>query len=104
MRYFSTRFEEIIETFLDLVEIDKADADSLLQYLKNVVADWGLDPLKLIGLGTDGAAVMIGTKSSLWTKAKCVYPNLTPIRCAPHTIDLCARGNLNCNDFDYLLN
>ena len=95
MRYFSTRFQQITETFLDLVDIDKADAESLFQHLKKVVEDWGLDPLKFIGLGTDGAAVMIGVKSSLWVLAKRFYPNLTPIRCAPHTIDLCARGNLN---------
>ena len=94
MRYFSTRFQEIRETFLDLVEIDKADAESLFKHLKKVVEDYGLDPEKLIGLGTDGASVMIGVKSSLWVLAKQNYPNLQPIRCAPHTIDLCARGNL----------
>ena len=95
VRYYSPRFLEVRETFLDLIDIEKADAESLFQHLKNVIDDWGLDPLKFIGLGTDGASVMIGVKQSLWVLAKRFYPNLKPIRCAPHSIDLCARGNLN---------
>ena len=65
---------------------------SLFVQLKGLIQRWGLDPLAFIGLGTDGASVMIGVNHSLMTLATAEYPNLVPMRCSPHSVDLCARA------------
>ena len=95
VRYFSPRFNEIKETFLDLVNCNSGSADSLFQLLKNVVESWGLDPEKFVGLGTDGAAAMVGRNHSLQSLARQEYPNLTHMKCSPHTADLCARDAMD---------
>lgn len=91
VRYYSIRFNDIRETFLDIEEIFSATAVALFEQLKALIQRWGLDPLAFVGLGTDGASVMIGVNHSLMTLAKAEYPNLEHMRCAPHTVDLCAR-------------
>ena len=91
VRYYSIRFDDIRETFLDIEEITYATAVALFGQLKGLIQRWGLDPLNFVSLGTDGASVMIGVNHSLMTLAKAEYPNLEHMRCAPHSLDLCAR-------------
>ena len=95
VRYFSPKFNEIRETFLDLIDCNSGTADSLFQLLKNVVESWELDPEKFVGLGTDGAVAMAGCNHSLQSLAKEEYPNLTHMKCSPHSVDLCARDAMD---------
>ena len=91
VRYYSIRFNDIRETFMDIEEITSATAVALFEQLKALIQRWGLNPLNFVGLGVDGASVMDGVKHSLKTLAKAEYPNLEPMKCAAHTLDLCAR-------------
>ena len=74
-----------------MIDVDSATADSLFQHLKSVIDSWGVNPEHFVGLGTDGASVMVGKNHSLQVLAKQEYPNLTHMKCSPHTCDLIAK-------------
>ncbi len=91
VRYFSSKRKAIITTFLDILELEEADAKSLANAVNKVIAKWCLSKDKFVGLGTDGASSMIGQHNGLQALLKKDYPSLVHMRCVCHSIDLCAR-------------
>ena len=56
----------------------------ILDYTKEA----GLDMSKLRGVGTDGAATMIGCKTGVVTRLKEITPTLIGVHCAAHRLNL----------------
>lgn len=48
-----------MSTFLTLQEVVEADAVSLTENIKSVLDSWGISGQNMIGIGSDGAAVMV---------------------------------------------
>ena len=42
-----------------------------------------------IGLGSDGAANMVGARNSVWSKVKLESPNCVSFKCTSHNLALC---------------
>ena len=72
-------------------EIVHTDALSLDGAVRKLLESWDLPGKNLIGLGTDGAANMVGEHNSLQTLIRRTWPHVCHIRCVCHGIDLAAR-------------
>ena len=58
--------QAVLQTkFLELKALDNCDADSLLKALQDSLRQAGVPMKKVVGLGTDGAAVMTGIRNGL---------------------------------------
>ncbi|KMQ84435.1 zinc finger mym-type protein [Lasius niger] len=71
IRYFSETKKKIVTTFYRLIEIESGDAVTLTTAFKNQILEDGLKIEKLIGIGVDGANVMVAEYS-----CKCLPRNL----------------------------
>ena len=72
-------------------EIVHTDALSLDSAVRKLLESWDLHGKDLVGLGTDGAANMVGEHHSLQTLIRRTWPHVFHIRCVCHGIDLAAR-------------
>ncbi|XP_077991530.1 zinc finger protein 862-like [Glandiceps talaboti] len=64
---------------------------------------------KLIGMASDGAAVMIGTRSGVMTRVRRDVPHLVSVHCTAHRLELCLKSSLKqsrgfADIEDFLLN
>jgi Domain of unknown function (DUF4371) len=91
IRYYSEKKKEIINTYLGSAEIAKADAIGLEGAVRLKLDEWGLEGKNMVGLGTDGAASMVGENNSLQALLRRTWPHITHIRCVCHALDLAAR-------------
>ncbi len=91
IRYYSERMKTIINTYLGSSEIVKADAVGLEGAVRLMLDEWKLEGKNMIGLGTDGAAAMVGEHNSLQALLRRTWPHITHIRCVCHALDLAAR-------------
>ncbi|KYN14500.1 hypothetical protein ALC57_13294, partial [Trachymyrmex cornetzi] len=80
IRYFSKAKEKVVTSFYRLIEIETADAESLFQVFTNQLKN---DNLKLenLGIGVDGANVMVGEHNSFSSKLKFIIPHLVTVKC-----------------------
>ncbi|XP_072030697.1 zinc finger protein 862-like [Amphiura filiformis] len=91
--------------FVGIVGTPKADADGILASLEKAVADGigtSLDDLgpKLVAMGTDGAAVMMGCNNGVVTKIKNnVAPTMVGIHCFAHRLELAAKDVVSKHQF-----
>lgn len=90
IKYFSSSRNEIISTFLGLVELESADAEGIVTALTGLLELFNFDKSKLIGIGTDNASVMTGINAGVHRILQERYslPNLVLIRCVCHSIQL----------------
>jgi len=88
IKYFSKKKANIVTTFYRLVEIEKCDAQSLFNCVVETLKKDDLDVNKLLGIGVDGASVMVGRHNSLSSKLKEVVPHLIVNRCICHSLHL----------------
>lgn len=80
--------------FLRLEEVKKADAENLTAAISSAIetgfktstVEW---KSKLVGLATDGAAVMTGKKTGVVTRLSTDLPHVVPIHCMAHRLELC---------------
>jgi len=61
-------FQRIVSTFLAIKEVAGGDAQTLTNEVKEILALWELDGQNMVGLGSDGAAVMVLYCISFLTK------------------------------------
>jgi len=66
---------------LGLIEIDKADANTLFKVVKDFLGEINLPISNLIGLGTDGSNNLCGKNHSMYTLLKTQAPNLQLVHC-----------------------
>ena len=82
------------------VEGSSCTAEVLFNLIINFLQDKGIDLSRLIGFGSDGAAVMTGKKSGVATRFKEKCPHLVSIHCMAHRLNLCT--SQASNKVDYL--
>lgn len=90
IRYFSGEDKKIKTTFYKLVQIEAGDADTISDSFKSQLVKDGLKLEKLIGIGVDGANVMIGEHHSLATILKTSVKELVIVKCICHSLHLAA--------------
>lgn len=90
VKYFSSSRNEIVSTFLGLVELESADAEGIVSALTAQLEAFKLDKSKLIGIGTDNASVMTGVNAGVHKilQERYALPNLVLIKCVCHSIQL----------------
>ncbi|KAL0859016.1 hypothetical protein ABMA27_010870 [Loxostege sticticalis] len=90
IRFFSQKKQKIITQFYRLIEIEAADATSLADIFKAQLNADGLNIEKLVGIGVDGANVMVGEHHSFSSILKEGNPELVTIKCVCHSLHLAA--------------
>ena len=91
LRFFDTTEGKVRCTFYKLVTLESATADGIFQCLDNLFSDDG--PLKysnLVGLGSDGASVMLGSRNSVLTRLQTEQPRIVSFHCNCHIAALIA--------------
>ena len=78
--------------FLDIVELGSTNSDGIVLALTDCLTANGLTEEflrnHLIGLGTDGASVMLGIKSGVAAKLTISFPRLISWHCFNHRLEL----------------
>lgn len=64
IKYFSQNKSKIVTTFYRLIETEKCDAESFFNCVIETLKKDNLDVNKLLGVGVDGASVMVGRHNS----------------------------------------
>ncbi len=78
-----------VTKFLGNYTVTDGKADTIVSKLENIIQDHQLDVAKLIGLGSDGAAVMTGRLSGVGVRMKQnTNPFLTHVHCITHRVAL----------------
>jgi hypothetical protein len=85
LRFFDNEDGMVRCTFLKLEPVLKADAVGLFSALdKNFTSTGPIRYNNLIGMGSDGASVMLGTRNSVLTRLKEKQPSLISFHCNCH--------------------
>lgn len=79
---------QVREDFLTYVPVTTVTASALTTTLITTITELGLDPLKMVGQGYDGAPVMKGHLSGVQTQIREKYPMATYVHCASHSLNL----------------
>lgn len=86
--------------FLDIVELSSTTADSIELALLQCLASHGFTNEYLtqhfIGLGIDGASVMLGNRTGLATKLRSRFPLVIPWHCFNHRLELSVHDAVKC--------
>ncbi|CAI7755783.1 unnamed protein product [Closterium sp. NIES-54] len=82
---------KLVTEFMQLIIVDKADAASLLSLLLSRLQAVGVDLRWIFGISTDGANVMMGSKSGLVTCLRLRIPHLVSSHCIAHREALAAK-------------
>ena len=76
------------------------DAETTYNKPVEVCEKIGLDPRKIVGLGSDGASVMLGKKTGVGVRLKARSPHLTHVHCIAHRVNLAASGAAKLESVD----
>lgn len=90
IKYYSVKRKEIVTTFYRLILLEKCDAESLFTVVKQQLTNDKLQLKNLIGIGVDGANVMVGQHHSFATLLKREVPDAIVVKCICHSLHLCA--------------
>ena len=74
--------------FLQLREIANGTAETVTSALLASCCEYNIDISKVMGFGSDGAAVMVGEKSGVSTRLKEANSKLVSVHCAAHRLSL----------------
>ncbi|KAL0860066.1 hypothetical protein ABMA27_010381 [Loxostege sticticalis] len=90
IRYYSSKQEKIVSSFLELVSIERADAKGIVEGLVACLENYKLNINQMIGIGTDNASVMTGINNGVHAILKRDYglQHLILIRCVWHSLQL----------------
>jgi hypothetical protein len=91
--------------FLDLIQLRNSDALSMITYLKSCLKSHGFTAgylaQHLVSICSDGANVMVGSKSGLLPESSRQYPRIIRWHCLCHRIELSVGDTLDdllCRD------
>lgn len=87
-RYYKNN--QIVERFLDLIEVDKATAECLFGAIMDVMLKNDIPFENIIGFGADNCSVMMGHLTAMKALFKSVNPNIVIIGCTCHSFHLCS--------------
>ena len=77
-------------SFLQITDIPNGTADTIEAALLQVLSGNGIDLSRLRGFGTDGAAVMTGSRNGVATKLRSHSPRMISVHCINHRLALAA--------------
>lgn len=86
--------------FLDIVELSSMNSEGITEALTSCLSAHGFTDDYLgqhwIGIGVDGASVMLGHKSGVVAKLKCSFPRLISWHCFNHRLELSVSDAVKC--------
>ncbi|CAI7885866.1 unnamed protein product [Closterium sp. NIES-53] len=85
------RDSKVATEFMTLITVDKGDAAILVGLLVSHLQAVGIDLRQISGISTDGANVMMGSKSGLVTRLRLRIPHLVSSHCIAHKEALAAK-------------
>ncbi|XP_076463272.1 uncharacterized protein C17orf113-like [Babylonia areolata] len=88
LRY--TKNGEAHTTFCGNYTVSAGDAETVFNKVSQVLNQKGIDTVKVIGLGSDGASVMFGKNSGVGVRLQQICPHLVHVHCAAHRVALVA--------------
>ena len=86
IRYADLETGVVHDTFYRLIHITKGDANTIVTTITSQMEEDGLDLSWLVGIGIDGANVMVGRNHSVSTLFTELVPHLMAIRCVAHSL------------------
>lgn len=92
--YFALVFDDYEPTyvFFNLLELESQDAECIVKAIWTCFRDAGFSDTfiknNMVTLLTDGASVMVGSKSGVWTRMKADIPHLLTFHCMAHRLEL----------------
>ena len=86
--YFSKKYNKVIYTYLNLIELDKCDADNYVKVLQNKLIRKKLNKKGLAAIGTDNASVIVGVNNGEFKRLKTENPSHILIKCVCHSLQL----------------
>ena len=78
-----------VSTAKHLIPVVRTTGESLFSALKSCLEEFDLPLSDCIGLGSDGAANMVGARNSVWSRVKLESPNCVLFKCICHSLALC---------------
>lgn len=90
IRYHSEQNNKFETTFLALTDLCSGTADGIVAGIERIFKLYKLSITKMIGIGTDNAAVMTGVNNGVHAKLKSKYnlKSLALVRCVCHSLQL----------------
>ncbi|CAI7877050.1 unnamed protein product [Closterium sp. NIES-54] len=82
------RDSKVATEFMTLITVDKGDAATLVGLLVSLLQAVSIDLRRISGISTDGANVMMGSKSGLVTHLRLRIPHLVSSHCIAHSLEL----------------
>ncbi len=81
--------------FIKNVEIFNGIAETVFNALRHCLLDFGVSDEQLICFSSDGASIMMGSKSDVAARLKEVNPEIVPIHCVDHRLSLAVSQAVN---------
>lgn len=89
-RYFDDDTNKVNSNFFGLIEVPRADAETLFEKLKAHFENYNVPFENIIGYAADGASTMMGCNNSVKTRMEAVNPSILVMRCICHSAHLAA--------------
>ena len=86
IRYVDFDQGKVVDTFYRLLQVNRGDADTVVQAILAAFEEDNLNLQDLVGIGVDGASAMVGRHHSVSTLLKQLVPHLVTIRCVAHSL------------------
>lgn len=78
--------------FVNAAQVEKSDAASIVGAMKRSIEKVGMPweefTTKMVGMGSDGASVMLGCKNGVAAHLKRIQPALVAVHCYAHKLEL----------------
>ena len=71
--------------------MDKLNAEAITLNLKNFIVAKGLEVKKVLHIGSDGTATLVGTKSGVVKRFQDINPFITSVHCIAHRLHLAGK-------------
>ena len=92
MMYIQTCLEDVVHTnFICCCQVEHGKAEGIVHAIKRdmeTVIDWDQCIAKLVALGSDGAAVMLGKNSGVIALLQAQQPSMIAVHCSGHRLVL----------------
>ncbi|WAR04742.1 ZN862-like protein [Mya arenaria] len=82
--------------FLGMDSLYRANAESIFSKLTCMLEQKGIDIVKFCGVSTDGASVMVGSKSGVVTRVNKEVPGVLQTHCLAHRLALSCCSGADC--------
>ena len=85
----------VLTRFLCNLELNNGTAAAIKEAIDAYFLKIGVPPSKLVGFGSDGASVMLGSKNGVATKLREHNPFMVNVHCVAHRFALCTSQGAN---------